>query len=73
MAMGLTRTAMKGGVAGLNTFQPAQNIGDEAYVLPMGSGLLMRKGDVMVHFDMRVNGISVDAAESMARTIAGRL
>jgi hypothetical protein len=73
MTMGFTRTAMKGAVAGMNTFQSAEGIGDEAYVLPMGSGLLMRKGDVLVHFDMRVNGVSVEAAEKMARTIAGRL
>ena len=73
LAMGFTRTAMKGAVAGMNTLQSVDGIGDEAYVMPMGSGLLMRKGDVLVQFDMRVNGISVDAAESMARTIAGRL
>ena len=73
LAMGITRAAMKGAVAGMNTFQSVAGIGDEAYVLPMGSGLLMRKGDVLVHFDMRVNGIAVNAAESMARTIADRL
>jgi zinc-ribbon domain len=72
-AMKLTTGAMKTGVAGMNTLTSVDGVGDEAYVLPMGSGLLMRKGDVMVHIDMRVANVSVDAAENMARTIAGRL
>jgi len=73
ITMGLTRTAMKGAVAGMQTLETVNGIGDEAYVLPMGSGLLMRKGDVLVHIDARVSGISVEKQESMARTIAGRL
>ena len=71
--MRLTSGAMKNAVAGMNTLQPVDGIGDEALLMPMGSGLLMRKGDVLVHIDMRVANVSVDAAESMARTIAGRL
>jgi hypothetical protein len=33
----------------------------------------MRKGDVMVNIDLRESGVSAEAAENMARTIAGRL
>ena len=73
LAMRLTSGAMKNAVAGMNTLQPVDGIGDEALLMPMGSGLLMRKGDVLVHIDMRVANVSVDAAENMARTIAGRL
>lgn len=73
MALGLARGAMKMIAGGMQTFQPVQGIGDEAYLAPGGSGLMMRKGDVMVNIDLRVGGVSVDAAEQMARTIAGRL
>jgi len=73
ITMGLTRTAMKNAVAGMQTLETVKGIGDEAYVLPMGSGLLMRKGDVMVHIDNRVSGISVEKLESLGKTIAGRL
>ncbi|MGA8154262.1 MAG: zinc ribbon domain-containing protein [Terriglobales bacterium] len=73
LAMKLTSGAMKNAIAGMNTLQPLDGIGDEALLMPMGSGLLMRKGDVLVHIDMRVANVKVDAAESMARTIAGRL
>ena len=73
LAMRLTSGAMKNAVAGMNTLQSVDGIGDEALLMPMGSGLLMRKGDVLVHIDMRVANVSVDAAENMARTIAGRL
>lgn len=73
MVMRLTTGTMKSGVAGMNMLQPVNGIGDEALLMPMGSGLMMRKGDVLVHIDMRVANVSVDAAENMARTIAGRL
>ena len=72
MALGLSHAAMKQ-VSGMETFTPVSGIGDEAYVGPMGSSFMMRKGDVMVNMDLRVSGISVDAAEQMARKIAGRL
>ena len=73
LTLGLTRTAMKNAVAGMQTFETVKGIGDEAYLMPMGSGLLMRKGDVLVHIDSRVSGISIEKLESMGRTIAGRL
>ncbi len=73
IAMGLARGAMKMIAAGVQTFQPVQGIGDETYIAPGGSGLMMRKGDVLVNIDLRVGGVSIEAAEKMARTIAGRL
>lgn len=72
MAFKLSHAAMKS-VAGMETFTPVQGIGDEAYIEPMGSGLLMRKGDVMVNMDLRVSGVSVEAAKTMAAKIADRL
>jgi hypothetical protein len=39
----------------------------------MGSGLMMRKGDVMVNIDMRTAGLNAEAAKAMAAKIAGRL
>ena len=72
ITMGLTRTAMKH-VGGMNTFTPVDGIGDEAYVAPGNSSLMMRKGDVLVQIDLRESGIGAEAAENMARKIAGRL
>lgn len=73
ITLGLTRAAMKNAVAGMETFETVKGVGDEAYVMPGGSGLLMRKGDVLVHIDDRVSGISVDKLESLGKAIAGRL
>jgi hypothetical protein len=73
MTLKLAHAAMKQVSAGMDTFTPLPGIGDEAYLEPMGSGLLMRKGDVMVHMDLRVNNIKPEAAENMAGKIAGRL
>jgi hypothetical protein len=70
--MGLTHGAMKQ-VAGADTFTTLEGIGDEAYLAPGNSSLLMRKGDVMVTIDLRQNGISADAAQQMARKIASHL
>lgn len=73
MTLKVAHAAMKQVSAGMETYQELPGIGDEAYLEPMGSGLLMRKGDVMVHMDMRVAKITPDAAKSMAEKIAGRL
>jgi zinc-ribbon domain len=72
ITMGLTRGAMKH-VAGMDTFTSLDGIGDEAYLAPGNSALMMRKGDVMVNIDLRESGISAEAAKTMARTIATRL
>ena len=39
----------------------------------MGSGLMLRKGNVMVDLDLRANGVSVEAAKKMAAEIGGNL
>ena len=72
ITMGIARGAMKH-VAGMDTFTTLEGIGDEAYLAPGNSSLMMRKGDVLVQIDLREAGISADAAKNMARTIAGHL
>lgn len=69
----LAHAAMKQVAAGMDTYTPLPGIGDEAYLEPAGSGLIMRKGDVMVHIDLRVANISSEAAKSLAAKIASRL
>jgi hypothetical protein len=58
---------------GTENFTTVPGIGDEAYLAPMNSALLMRKGDVMVNIDMRVAGLNGEAAKAMARKIAANL
>jgi hypothetical protein len=72
IGLGLARAAMKQ-ISGMETFRAIPGIGDEAYVAPGGSGVLMRKGDVMVHIDLRASSVTVDQAEAMARGIASHL
>lgn len=72
ITMGLARGAMKH-ISGMETFTTVDGIGDEAYLAPGNSALMMRKGDVMVNIDLRESGVSVDAAKKMAGKIAGRL
>jgi len=72
MSMKLAQAAMRQ-VAGMQTLTPVPGVGDEAYLTPMGSGLMLRKGDVMVNLDMRANGVSVDAGKKMAAEIASKL
>jgi hypothetical protein len=72
ITMGIAHGAMKQ-VAGMDTFTTLEGVGDEAYLAPESSGLMMRKGDVLVQIDLRESGISPDAATKMARTIAGHL
>jgi zinc-ribbon domain len=72
MTMRLAHGAVKQ-ISGTETFTIVPGIGDEAYIAPDGSALLMRKGDVMVNLELRTSGISVDAAKKVASTIAQRL
>jgi multidrug resistance efflux pump len=39
----------------------------------MGSGLMVRKGDVMVTIDLRTAGLNANAAKKLATKIARRL
>ena len=57
----------------MDTFTTVEGVGDEAYLAPGNSSLMMRKGDVMVNIDLRESGISADAAKKMASKIADRL
>jgi hypothetical protein len=72
ITMGIARGAMKH-ISGMETFTAVEGVGDEAYLAPGSSALMMRKGDVMVNIDLRESGISADAAKKMASKIAGRL
>lgn len=73
MVMKLSHGAMKSIAAGMDTFTPVTGVGDEAYVEPMGSGVMMRKGDVMVNIDLRMAGQNAEAGKQIAAIIAGRL
>ena len=72
MAMKFAHGAMQH-ISGMDTFTTVPGIGDETYLAPAGSGLMMRKGDVMVNIDLRASGVSPDAAEKIAAKIADRL
>lgn len=72
ITMGIAHGAMKH-IAGMETFTTVEGIGDETYLAPGNSALMMRKGDVMVNIDLRESGVSADAAKKMASKIAGRL
>jgi hypothetical protein len=72
IAMGMTKNVMKH-MSNVGNFTSVEGIGDEALLGPMGSTLMMRKGDVMVNMDLQASGVSVDAAEKMARIIADHL
>ena len=73
LAMKFAAAAFKGVAGGVGGFQSVEGIGDEAYVGPMGSTLMFRKGDVMVNLDLRLAGNNVDAAKAIAQKIASRL
>ncbi|MGH9503304.1 MAG: zinc-ribbon domain-containing protein [Terriglobales bacterium] len=72
ITMGIAHGAMKH-VAGMNTFTTVEGVGDETYIAPGISSLMMRKGDVLVTIDLRESGVSADAAKKMAARIAGHL
>jgi hypothetical protein len=72
MAMGIAHGVMKN-IPGGASFTSVDGIGDEAYLGPMGTSLMMRKGDVMVNIDLRNGGVSGEAGKKMARIIADHL
>ena len=72
-ALKLASMALKGIAGGVGGFQPVAGIGDEAYVGPMGSMLMFRKGDIMVSLDLRMAGNNVEAAKVIAQKIVARL
>src|SRR5208337_1811486 len=72
MALKFSRMALKG-VGGQEFFQPVAGIGDEAYIAPMGTTLMFRKGDVLVNLQLHMVGDNVEAAKAIAQKIAARL
>jgi zinc-ribbon domain len=72
ITMGMAHGALKH-ISGMETFTQLDGIGDEAYLAPGNSALMMRKGDVMVNIDLRESGVTADAAKKMAGKIAGHL
>ena len=73
MALGIARMALKGTAGGQEFFQPATGIGDEAYIAPMGTTLMFRKGDVLVNLQFHMVGNLGEAAKVIAQKIAARL
>jgi hypothetical protein len=73
MLMKLSHGAMKSIAAGMDTFTPVSGVGDEAYVEPMGSGVMLRKGDVMVNIDLRMADQNAEAGKQIAAIVARRL
>jgi hypothetical protein len=72
-ALKFARMALKGTQGGEEFFQPVAGIGDEAYIAPMGSTLMFRKGDVLVNLQLHMVGNNVEAAKAIAQKIAARL
>lgn len=73
LALKIARLALKATAGGQEFFQPAAGIGDEAYIAPMGTTLMFRKGNVLVNLQFHMVGNNVEAVQAMARKIAARL
>lgn len=69
--MRLAHGAMKMG--GATTFTDVPGLGDEAFLAPGDSTLIMRKGDVLVTINLQASGLSADGAKKLAAQIANRL
>ena len=73
LAMKMAQMALKAVGGGVGGFQSVTGIGDEAYVGPMGSSLMFRKGDIMVNLDLRMAANNVEGAKVIAQKIAEKL
>ena len=75
LAMKLSTLALKGAGAGTGVavMHSIHGLGDEAIVMPMGAGLMFRKGDVLVNIDLRGVQNNVEAGKAIAQKIADRL
>jgi hypothetical protein len=73
MALKIAGMAFKGVAGGAGGFQPVAGIGDEAYIGPMGSTLMFRKGDVLVNLQLHMVGNNVEAVKAIAQKIVARL
>jgi hypothetical protein len=72
-ALNVSKMALKSTQGGQEFFQPVAGLGDEAYIAPMGSTLMFRKGDVLVNLQLHMVGINVDAVKVIAQKIVARL
>jgi hypothetical protein len=72
MALKLSTTVLNS-TGGRGFFQPVAGIGDEAYIAPMGTTLMFRKGDVLVNMQFHMVGNNVEAAKAIAQKIVARL
>jgi hypothetical protein len=72
-ALKFSRMVLKGTAGGQEFFQPVAGIGDEAYIAPMGTTLMFRKGDVLVNMQFHMVGNNVEAAKVIAQKILARL
>ena len=73
MAMKIMTMALKAKGDASTAMSSIPGLGDEAYVGPMGMGLFMRKGDVLVMISSRGGPFNVEAAKKIAAIIATRL
>jgi len=73
LALKFSRMALKGVAGGQEFFQPVAGIGDEAYIAPMGTTLMFRKGDALVNLQLHMVGNNVEATKAIARKIIARL
>ena len=69
--MKLTHTAVQFG--GKQTFTEVPGLGDEAFIAPGDSQIMMRKGDVLVTINLQTAGVSADGGKKIAGLIAERL
>ena len=73
LAMKLGHGALKSISGGMDTFTSLPGVGDEAYIEPMGSGIMLRKGDVMVNIDLRTANQNAEAGKQIAAIVVSRL
>jgi hypothetical protein len=73
LAMKFAGAALKGTAGGQEFFQPVAGLGDEAYIAPMGTTLMFRKGDVLVNLQLHMVGDNVEAVKAIAQKIVARL
>lgn len=73
MALKIMTMALKARGDASTAMSSLPGLGDEAYIGPMGMGLFMRKGDVLVMISERQGPFNLDAAKKIASIIATRI
>ena len=69
--MKLTHTAIQFG--GKQNFTEVPGLGDEAFIAPGNSSVMMRKGDVLVTINLQSAGVSAEGGKKVAALIADKL